>query len=331
MLKRIIYILLGLILVVAVSSYALSRRSIPEQITYGVSFSKLHSEELGLDWKEVYGALLIELQPEHLRLSAHWPMVEPEEGRFNFEELDYQIAMAERRGPDVVLAVGKRTPGWPECHVPGWALDLPKEEQEAEILAYIRAVVLRYKDAPNVRYFQVENEPFLKFAEQYCPELDPEFLKKEIALVRELAPDVPILVTDSGEMGKWYGAWGAGDVFGTSVYLYVWYPPFGPIRYPMGPGLFRAKQNVLEFFMGEKRTMLIELGLEPWLPKPIVHASLEEQMNRMGYDKFTEAIDFAKRTGFDEQYLWGAEWWYYMRTVHNDSRYWDRARELFTE
>lgn len=307
----------------------LARRDIPAEITYGVSFSKLHAEELGLDWKETYSAILHELKPKHLRLSAHWPMLEPRMGEFNFEELDYQMRVAAENGADVILAVGRRAPGWPECHVPDWAVNLSQEERDARVLLYMTMVVERYKNAANLRYFQVENEPFLHFAPQYCGEFDPAFLTREIEHVKLLAPEVPILVTDSGEMGKWYGAWQAGDIFGTSVYLYVWYNPFGPVRYPMGPAFFRIKQNVAEFFLGEKKTMLIELGMEPWLNKPIVAASVAEQLERMGPEKIEEIIAFAAETGFDEHYLWGAEWWYYLHVKHGNDWFWKRAQELF--
>jgi len=38
-------------------------------------------------------------------------------------------------------------------------------------------------------------------------------------------------------------------------------------------------------------------------------------------------IDFAKRTGFNEIYVWGVEWWYWMKTVHHDARYWNYAQD----
>lgn len=329
--QRILLTVLTVLVVLISVGWVLSRREIPTDIRYGASFSKLHAEELGLDWKETYQAVLQELGVRHLRLSAHWPMVEPEDGRFDFEALDYQMEQAHGYGADVILAVGRRTPGWPECHTPQWALNLSEEERQTAILSYLTAVVTRYKDAPNLRYFQVENEPYLQFATQYCPPLDASFLAREVALVRELAPEVPIVVTDSGEMGKWYRAWRAGDIFGTSVYIYVWYGPLGPVRYPIGPWFFRIKQNIAEFALGEKPTMLIELGMEPWLNKPITDASLDEQLARMGHHKFMEVIDFARSTGFAEQYLWGVEWWYYMKRVHKDDFFWDTGRALFQE
>ena len=91
-----------------------------EDFKYGVSFSRFHTDELGLDWKEVYLAILDDLAVRHFRFSAHWPLTEPEEGKYNFEELDFQMKEAEKRDASVILAVGRRLPGWPECHEPKW-------------------------------------------------------------------------------------------------------------------------------------------------------------------------------------------------------------------
>ena len=41
-----------------------------------------------------------------------------------------------------------------------------------------------------------------------------------------------------------------------------------------------------------------------------------------------ETVEFANETGFDEIYLWGAEWWYFMKE-QGQPQYWDYARELF--
>jgi len=307
----------------------MSFHSKPEAITYGVSYSKLHADELGLNWKEAYQAILNDLRVMHLRLSAHWPMIEPEVGQFHFEEMDYQMNEARVRGADVILAVGLRIPGWPECHTPSWLLNETTQKIRERQLLYIEAVVERYKGYSNLKYWQVENEAFLNFATQYCGKGDEEFLQKEIALVRSLDPTHKIMVTDSGEFGKWYKAWRNGDVFGTSVYLYIWHHIWGPLRYPIGPGFFGFKLNVMEWFFKEKPSLLSELGAEPWLTSPIRDAAIEAQLERMDINKFNEVIAFGKKTPFDTQYLWGAEWWYYM-TQNNHPEFWTRARELYS-
>ena len=322
-------VLLMVAVVFAAVLYEGSLREIPDFITYGVSFSKLHSEELGLDWKQVYEALLTDLEIKHLRLSAHWPMIEPKEGEYNFVELDYQINEAGKYGADVILAVGKRLPGWPECHIPEWASNLPGTVMEEKILSYLRAVVGRYKDRSEIRFWQAENEPFLGFASEYCgKKIDEDFFSRELELIRGIDPERSILVTDGGELGLWYKARKYGDIFGSSVYLYIWGDTLGPFRYPITPAFFRLKQNIMDALLGPKESLLIELSAEPWLLEPIIKADFSVQLERMGIDKWKEMINFARETGFSEQYLWGSEWWYYMRE-NGYPEYWHQARELF--
>ncbi len=329
--KKILKVFLSILLLFVVAFFLLSRKTIPEHITYGVSFSKFHSDELGLSWKDVFISTLDDLKVRNFRLSAHWPMIEPKQGEYHFDELDFQMQEAKKRDAHVVLAVGRRLPGWPECHDPDWIKGRSVADRNAEVLSYIEAVVKRYRDYPNITYWQVENEPYLSvFAHEQCGDLDPSFLKQEVALVKNLDPDRKILVTDSGNLGTWYGAWRTGDVFGTSIYLYLWNPTIGQVKTVYSPAVYRAKSNFLGLIAGQKKNILIELSLEPWLLEPIVKAPLQTQLERMDIHKFKETISFAKTTGFDVQYLWGVEWWYFMKK-QNHSEYWDEAKRLFSQ
>jgi len=322
------FILIALLVVVA---FALSFKSTSPNIDYGVSFSKLYSDELGLPWKDVYLSILDDLKVRKFRLSAHWPMIEPEQGVYNFEYLDFQIIEAQSRKAEVILAVGRRLPRWPECHVPAWASKLSWEDQKKEILAYQEAVINRYKGYSAITTWQIENEPFLSvFAAEQCGKLDADFLKEEIAAAKRLDPSRPILVTDSGNLGLWKDAWRAGDQFGTSVYLYLWNPTFGQVRTVYKPFFYRIKSNLMSLLYGDKKNILIELSLEPWLLEPIVNAPFETLLQRMSISKFNEVITFAQKTGFNEQYLWGVEWWYYMKE-RNHPEYWDTTKKLFSK
>ena len=327
-------VIVSIIIAVALALVALffaSPRNIPERIVYGVSFNTPYARELGLDWKKTYLAILDELGVRHLRLAAHWTMVEPSRDTFNFSELDFQIKEAEERGADVILGVGRRLPRWPECHVPGWARELSWEEQKREIKALITAVVNRYKDSSTITYWQVENEPFLGvFAEEQCGELDKAFLDEEIALVKELDPSRPILMTDSGNLGEWFGAYRRGNAFGTSMYLYLWTPELGQFTSILPPSYYRMKHTAVRLMFGAKESFLIELSLEPWLLRPVVEVPLKEQFERMDIEKFNNVIAFAKETGFNRQYLWGAEWWYWLKEQGDDS-FWLRAQEIYDE
>lgn len=310
-------------------AFIFAQKEEPEAVIYGMSFNTLYAQELGLDWKEVFEAIMTELNVKHVRLAAHWPMIEPINDVYNFSELDYQVRRAKEEGADVILAVGRRLPRWPECHIPPWAAELSWEEQKAEILSYIEIVINRYKDNDAVTYWQVENEPFLEvFAYQHCGEFDEAFLQEEIELVRSLDPDRPILVTDSGNLGTWAGAYKHGDAFGTSVYIYFWNPELGQFRTAIPAWAYRVKENVMKLLYGRKETFLIELSAEPWLLEPIVEADIETQYSRMNLDKFNDILAYAKETRYEKQYLWGAEWWYYLKE-RGHHEMWNRGLELF--
>lgn len=319
--------LVGLVIGIILALLAL--KSKPEQITYGMSFNTVYARELGLDWKATYDAILHELGVRHLRLAAHWPMVEPRDDMWNFEELDYQLAEAEVAGADVVLAVGRRLPRWPECHIPEWAASQTWDMQKEQLRVYIKTVVERYRDNPAITYWQVENEPYLSvFAYEHCGELDDAFLQEEIALVRSLDPSRPILVTDSGNLGTWYKAYRSGDAFGTSVYVHFWNPELGQFRTILPPWFYRVKERVIALWYGEKPTYLIELSAEPWLVEPIVQVPISVQYTRMNPEKFADILAYAADTRYSHQYLWGAEWWYWLK-LQGETEMWEAGKQLF--
>lgn len=320
---------LGIILLAIIAIAFLAQKPKPEKIIYGMSFNTLYARELNLDWKEAYDAILNDLGVRHLRLAAHWPMVEPAPGVYNFEELDYQVKRAEEVGAEVVFAVGRRLPRWPECHVPRWLDGYSKEDREAAQLAYMETVINRYKNSPAITVWQVENEPFLEvFAFEHCGELDTAFLDREVELFRTLDGTRPLLITDSGNLGTWYGAFSRGDMFGTSVYVHFWNPELGQFRTFLPPWFYRVKDNIMKLLYGDKETVLIELSAEPWLVEPVVDVPIETQFTRMNLQKFEDILAYAEETHYERQYLWGAEWWYWLK-LQDHPEMWERGQRLF--
>lgn len=334
--KKTVFLTLLVLIVVPVVILALAvlylaQKPKPTAITYGMSFNTMYAEELGLDWKETYDAIINDLGVRHFRLAAHWPMVEPTRGSYNFSELDYQIKRAEESGSTVVLAVGRRLPRWPECHLPDWTLELSDEERNTVQLQYMEAVINRYKDSPAITVWQIENEPFLKvFAFEHCGELDTNFLDEEIALAKRLDGTRPILVTDSGNLGTWKGAWTRGDMFGTSVYVHFWNPELGQFRTFLPPWAYRVKDNFMQLVYGKKESVLIELSAEPWLLEPVTNVPLETQFTRMNLEKFEDILAYAEGTHYEKQYLWGAEWWYWLK-LRDHPEMWKRGQQLFAK
>lgn len=321
----------GLLVVLVFTGWLLARKPVPEQIVYGMSFNTPYARELGLDWRVTYDAVLDDLQVRHLRLAAHWPMIEPAPNVYNFEELDYQVRRAEEVGATVILAVGRRLPRWPECHVPDWTGTLSTEERQAALSRYLEQVVRRYQHSPAVVMWQVENEPFLEvFAYDHCGELDVDFLDKEIALVRKIDATRPVLLTDSGNLGTWVGAYRRGDAFGTSVYVHFWNPELGQFRTVLPAWAYRVKDNLMQTIFSPKSTMLIELSAEPWLLEPVKDVPLDVQFTRMNLEKFEDILHYAAETRYEKQYLWGAEWWYWLY-LQGHPEMWERGQRLFVK
>ena len=177
--------------------------------------------------------------------------------------------------------------------------------------------------------WQVENEPFLNiFANEHCGNLDVEFFEKEIEFVKSLDSSREVLVTDSSDLSLWNQAYQRGDVFGTTMYLYVSNKYIGPTKNLLPSSWYRVKIKAMEWLYGEKESMIIELSAEPWLLQSVVDTPLDLQLKRMSLDKFDEVIRYAENTRFDKQYLWGAEWWYYLKENGIDE-YWEKGKEVF--
>jgi hypothetical protein len=297
------------------------------EIIWGVNFSHKHAAGLGLDWKENYTALIDDLGVKNIKLASYWDLIEKKEGEYSFEDLDWQIKAAEDKGVSLLLVIGMKAPRWPECHIPGWAWDLSKEEQQDRILKLIEKIVLRYKDSSAVSLWQVENEPFFPFGE--CPWVDKKFLKKEIELVKSLDSQKRlIIVSDSGEGSFWIQAAQCGDVVGTTMYKKVWVRQINKyFTYLFPPVFYNRKAQIIKTFFN-KEVICIELQAEPWGPKLLYDSPLEEQEKTMNLEQFKKNIEFAQKTGLDTFYLWGAEWWYWMKIEQNQPEIWQEAKKL---
>lgn len=324
---------LKILLILAVFSAALvfiliNSVSLKAPKAFGVTFSGFYAERFGLDWKKAYLAIFDDLGIKKIRLPAYWNEIEPEEGVFDFSRLDWQVEEAEKRGAEIILAVGRKLPRWPECHIPEWTRAITFQEQNEALLRYIVRVVEHYKNSPAIKIWQVENEPFLPFGE--CPKFSKDFLDKEIALVRSLDPPPggrPIMITDSGELSIWIRAAKRSDIFGSTMYRTVWNKFVGTFTYPLPPSFFRFKRALTELFVGEKPMIIIELQGESWAEKQTYEISVEEQYKSMNPEEFKKALNYASRSGFDTFYLWGAEWWYWLKETQNKPEMWEIAKE----
>ena len=326
-LKYMLYVILGIIVILFVYFFVGFPKENPN-VSWGVNFSQKHAQSLGIkDWKKAYTDILDEMGVRNLKIGTYWDYHEWKPGEYHFNELDWQIQEAEKRNAEIILVIGMKTIGWPECHLPEWAKKLSKEDQQASILKYLEQMVLRYKDSKAIKYWQVENEPFFPFGE--CPWKDKAFLKKEIDLVRSLDPTRKIIISESGEFPLWFKAAKYGDIVGTTMYKKVWFNDLNSyITYPFPAVFYKRKAMLIKALFG-KEVINVEFQAEPWGPALIYHLTLEEQKKSMDLERFKKNIKFARKTGIDEFYFWGAEWWYWMKENQNQPEIWDEAKKLF--
>lgn len=296
-------------------------------VIYGLTFSKDFATHLGLDWKETYIALLDDVGVRQLRIPTYWTEVEFTKDSYYFDNIDWQINEAKKRNAKLILSLGQKQPRWPECHIPNWAKDISVKEKQEQLLDVIKTIVERYKNDDAILRWQVENEPYLPFGD--CPKFDEDFLDSEISLVRLLDRSRPIIISDSGELGTWYGAGKRADILGTTLYRIVWDKYLGYVKYPISSLVYRVKAAIIMLTTNVEKIIIVELQAEPWGPKMIIETPIDEQFRSMGIEQFRSNIAFVKKVEFSEAYLWGGEWWYWLKTKQNNSMIWDEAKIVF--
>lgn len=301
----------------------------PPQITYGVTFSPPYARYLGLDWQKVFLSSLDDLNLKNLRIPTYWSEIEKNMDEFDFSEVDFMLDQANQKNARVLLVVGFRQPRWPECYPPPWVKGLTLEQKRVRILQFIEKTVSRYKDQAAVWGFQVENEPFLRFFGKDCDKGDIGFLTQEVSLVEGLS-EKPIIISDSGELGFWMTPMRLSDIFGTTLYREVYNPVIGYFSYPIAPYLYNLKSQIIQkiFAPQNQKTIIVELQAEPWIVKADLAKNFQKQAQFFPVEKFKSYVDYAKKTGFDTQYLWGVEWWYFMKE-HGYPQYLEYAKTLF--
>ncbi len=290
---------------------------------YGVTFSTQYARSLGLDWKQAFTSTLDDLRVRKFRIPVYWDDVEGQKGKEDWSDVDWMLEQASARGADVILAVGRKTPRWPECHVPAWAQAMSEDAQRREVLRFLQEEIDHFRGAPAVKVWQVENEPLFHFGK--CPPPDREFLKREIALVRG-ADLRPIMVTDSGELSTWIRTGTLGDILGISMYRLVWNSYLGGLYWPVSPIYYTDRINLLSPII--RRVIISELQAEPWFIKAPAETPISAQLDQMNPARLRGNAEFAASTGAGEIYLWGVEWWYWLKT-RGHGELWEAARPLY--
>lgn len=292
-----------------------------EPMKYGVSFSLKQCRNFGLEPTLALQWLLAQGW-RRFRLMSYWDEHEPEQGKYDFAWLDWQIAAIHAAGGTVSLCLGVKQPRWPEYHWPKWTKKLDKADRDSSLLHYVGEVVARYREQVVIDSWQLENEALLTgFGSDI--DIDRDRLKAEYQVVRKLDPERPIVMSTSN-------GWGiplrgpVPDVVGFSWYFR---------RYENGaykktiqyPWLYTFRRHLVHVLLG-KKVFIHELQAEPWGPEAIWKMSPEEQDKSMDVAQIKHSLSTAARSGMHPIDLWGSEWWYW-RAIQGDDTIWQAVKE----
>lgn len=332
---KILDVFLAFILFFTIFSYATGQYYIQkhknEPLSLGVTFVPRYARYYGLEPKEVMDAAINDLGIRSFRLVGYWSEIEKVEGNYDFSELDWQFQKAEASNSKVSLAIGLRQPRWPECHMPTWALNTPKENWQPKLNNFMEAVIKRYKNSSALESYQLENEYFLSvFGE--CPDFSRDRLVSEYDMVKKLDPDHTLIVSRSNNWGGYPINKPIPDEFAMSVYKRVWDKSVTKryIEYPYPPWFYSSLAGVQELIHG-KPMRIHELQMESWLPeKGDYHmndvSDIPEQDKSMNPEIMKKRIKYGVDTGMRDIDLWGFEWWYWQK-MNGHPELWNTAKE----
>ncbi len=297
-----------------IASLVTTWRSEPMETTrYGITYSTIYAKQLKLDPEVAYKELVEDLDVKLVRLPIYWSDIEATQGVFDFALYDRLIKESERQKVKLTLAIGSKVPRWPECFLPSWAKTMSIPDQQTHILLMLRTVVDRYKSSPAIERWQVQNEPFLPFGE--CTQISEKDFDEQIQLVR-LLDTRPIQLTVSGELQPWSADARRADVLGFSLYRKTWSEVIGYSTYPFPPEFYRLRTLMIK--KDVEQVIVSELQAEPWFSEPMENKSLDHWYKTFSAEDFNDNIQFVKDTHAQEVYLWGAEWWVYLKKNGDD-------------
>lgn len=294
-------------------------------------------------------AILRQTGARHVRLSVEWREIEPAEGVYDFATLDALLRAAEAEGAGVLLTVGLKAQRHPEYFIPGWAMDgvaLPHGATvtdgpllRARALAMVEHVVAHVADSPAIEAWGADNEPYVASARAERWRIGRDFVQEEIARIRAGDPQArPVVVNQAqeqltdryAEQRSWIIE--DADVLGISFYPFrdhrvlgidfvVPIPELGPIHPNYAAHAREAHDAGREYW-------ITELQGEPWAHGDVHEISPENPSRNLSPRTFERSFEYARRTGADRVYLWGAEWWLYQQERYGDRRWMETARGI---
>lgn len=317
------------------------RRADPDfKPVYGTSFSFEQAGWYGLNGRESYIKLLNEFNFAWIRLPFFWDQMITD-GKFNenFEDLKFAVEEAQKRNIKVIIALGVKTPYFPELHLPGQIRSEIKFAQVVdenhpiadEVLKMDARVVEELSTFDNISYWQVENEPLVGVADKI--EIDPSFIAKEVEVVRNAdSQKRPVILNHAG-VGVYDRSWRKllpilreGDVFAANAFFktkgidlfsfslfgkefHILWPDH--LVWPVYPwGFLSPNLKVMKKAAEEKgiKFWIMEMQSEPYIKKL---DEANDPLLTFTPEDIKKGDNFLRSYDVESIGLWGASFWLY--------------------
>lgn len=287
----------------------------------GTTFSHRHLRHFRIDasfaLKELFS-----LHFDIVRLGCYWDDLEPEEGRYDFSEMEMLLSRCEKVGQKVVLTVGMKAPRWPEYYFPKWLPEKTPAGARESVLRFMGEAVNRLKRFRNITSWQVENEPLDPSGAKKMT-IPESILEEEVALVRSLDDRTIILsamVQPFVHRRRLRTVISLSDAVGIDLYYKV------PLFHRFYSGPIGADERVVSLLKKEQKPFwIMELQAEPWEKKGSV--AFSDNPPSLNPDLLRKNVARAKQLQSQAVLLWGFEYWLYKK-LHGDPRFWEAASSL---
>jgi hypothetical protein len=325
-------------------------------VQVGISFSAERAEALGLDYQVAFRRLEA-MHFRLIRLSVYWD----EADNFGYQDVDWLMAEAQRKGQPVALAVGMKGLGWPEFFIPmrvkpvdlGNGKDVASDSDLRQAaLQFIQSTVDRYRNNRALVAWQVENEPFDRAGPQRWW-IDSGFVSEEVETVRLLDHhDRPVILntfshfnlifdeasnrggfdvkqllgfdSNSAEQDS-LALLHRGDILGLDVYTAIGYHFLGQNHLVQADADWADQlQHLRDAAQAQgKQAWITEAQAEPWEATYATYADPVSTSPTAIRHLFVALKD----AGFKTILLWGSEYWLW-RADNGDPRWINTVQQI---
>jgi hypothetical protein len=287
---------------------------------FGATFSTKQAEHLGLNPETALENLCQSINLDSIRLCAYWDLIEEDRGELIIEWLNKMINICDQSDVEVVLAIGRKVPRWPEYHEPEWFHKLSEDEQNLAHRAFLTRMSEIYKSDDRIGSFQIENEPFFSFGHRES-QYDIGFIKN---LIREftIELDKPVITTAPIHKFSLITERYAANKIGLNYYPTVFNDQFSKyLSFSWPIWLYKLRSKLLTWIDSDLEFFVAELQAEPWGPGTDLESNRNEWQKSITPGKLLKNFESMKSAGFKEIWFWGVEWWLYQQQLHENPEF----------